>query len=92
MGLYPHAASPCGVEDLAGTTSEWCLNEYGDPKRIDPGGEVFRVLRGGSWLDSPESLAPRTAAGSFPAFATSAMGFGWCVSPPYSAERGFAGH
>ena len=28
VGLYPHAASPYGVLDLAGNVWEWCLNEY----------------------------------------------------------------
>ncbi|AUB84032.1 formylglycine-generating enzyme family protein [Candidatus Thiodictyon syntrophicum] len=49
VGLYPHGASPEGVLDLSGNVWEWCLNEYKDPSRIQPGGTGSRVVRGGSW-------------------------------------------
>jgi formylglycine-generating enzyme required for sulfatase activity len=51
VGLYPHAASPYGVEDLSGNVWEWCLNEYDVPRRIEAGGDKDQVLRGGSWMD-----------------------------------------
>jgi formylglycine-generating enzyme required for sulfatase activity len=54
VGLYPHAASPYGVEDLSGNVWEWCLNEYNNPERIEPSGKAARVLRGGSWYYDPE--------------------------------------
>ena len=52
VGIYPQGASPMpeGVLDLCGNVWEWCLNEYGKPDRIQPGGEESRVLRGGSWV------------------------------------------
>ncbi|MGH7703875.1 MAG: SUMF1/EgtB/PvdO family nonheme iron enzyme [Gemmatimonadales bacterium] len=50
VGLYPHGRSPYGVEDLAGTVWEWCLNKYERPDVVaaDTSGDS-RVLRGGSW-------------------------------------------
>ncbi|MGH8582355.1 MAG: formylglycine-generating enzyme family protein [Gammaproteobacteria bacterium] len=60
VGLYPHGRSPYGVEDLAGTVWEWCLNKYEQPDVVgtDTSGDS-RVLRGGSWGD----LSVRARAG-----------------------------
>jgi Sulfatase-modifying factor enzyme 1/NACHT domain len=49
VGLYPHGATPEGIQDMAGNVWEWCLNEYENPQNIDPTGTARRVLRGGSW-------------------------------------------
>jgi len=51
VGLYPQGRSPHGVEDMAGTVWEWCLNVYDTPDvvEMDDSGRP-RVLRGGSWL------------------------------------------
>ena len=49
VGMYPGGRSRQGVYDLAGNVWEWCRNEYRDPRKIDPGGDESRVLRGGSW-------------------------------------------
>ena len=54
VGVYPHGASPEGVEDLSGGVQEWCLNRYYDPgnTRVDVSGD-WRALRGGSWFNGP---------------------------------------
>jgi formylglycine-generating enzyme required for sulfatase activity/energy-coupling factor transporter ATP-binding protein EcfA2 len=49
VGIYPAGQSVEGVCDLSGNVWEWCLNEYGNPKRIQRSGDELRVLRGGSW-------------------------------------------
>jgi formylglycine-generating enzyme required for sulfatase activity len=49
VGLYPHGVSPVGVFDMSGNVWEWCLNQYDNPHRFELGGEVPRVVRGGSW-------------------------------------------
>ncbi len=59
-------ANRWGLHDIAGNVSEWCWdryskNYYRDKNRTDPMGPVgefnYRVLRGGSFLDSPADLA-----------------------------------
>jgi formylglycine-generating enzyme required for sulfatase activity len=54
VGLYPHGHSPFGVADMAGNVWEWCLNKYKQPNELEPdSGTEGRVLRGGSWDNSP---------------------------------------
>ena len=48
VGMYPLAASPFGVQDLAGNVYEWCRDEYDDPSRR-VGADGPRVLKGGAW-------------------------------------------
>ena len=48
VGMYPQAASPFGVQDLAGNVYEWCRDEYDDPSRR-VGGDGPRVIKGGAW-------------------------------------------
>ena len=60
MGLYPQGASPVGALDMSGNVWEWCLNEYGKPKRVKMNGEGKRVVRGGSWINYRDSA--RTTA------------------------------
>jgi formylglycine-generating enzyme required for sulfatase activity len=52
VGMYPHGATPQGVQDLAGNVWEWCLNKHKQPAEtaIDASDD-WRALRGGSWLD-----------------------------------------
>ncbi len=49
VGVYPHAASTYGTEDMIGNVWEWCINLYDDPAVVDGVTEGQRVLRGGSW-------------------------------------------
>jgi formylglycine-generating enzyme required for sulfatase activity len=49
--MYPRGRSAQGAYDLSGDVWEWCRNEYGQPSNTQPGGDVPRVLRGGSWLN-----------------------------------------
>jgi len=82
VGLYPHTASPYGVEDLAGNVWEWCLNEYGNPDRTEPGGDVPRALRGGSWDFNPELARASGRDGSDPGNSNNNIGFRVMCSSP----------
>ena len=59
VGTYPQGATQQGLMDMAGNVWEWCLNCYDKPEsseavRINKGG--LRVIRGGSWLNTPGYL------------------------------------
>ncbi|MFY9972637.1 MAG: SUMF1/EgtB/PvdO family nonheme iron enzyme, partial [Chromatiaceae bacterium] len=56
VGIYRFGASDEGVLDLVGNVWEWCLNEYGDPKRVEREGFEPRVVRGGSRFVGSEYL------------------------------------
>jgi len=55
----PKGDSPFGICDMAGNVGEWCEDRHGpyaEPEQTDPVGPEtgeHRVLRGGSWGDSP---------------------------------------
>jgi formylglycine-generating enzyme required for sulfatase activity len=73
VGLFP-AASPEGLRDMAGNVYEWTATRWGpdyekpkygwplDPAddRDDPAGADLRIVRGGSWYNTP-----RFCRGSF---------------------------
>lgn len=65
VGMYPRGATQQnpqqGVLDMAGNVWEWCLSTHEHPEaaeslRIDESKDTLRVLRGGSWSDTPEVL------------------------------------
>lgn len=57
VGLYRTGASPYGCLDMAGNVYEWTSSWYqrypGNADIVKDYGQVFRVLRGGSYASSP---------------------------------------
>jgi iron(II)-dependent oxidoreductase len=83
VGSYPGGVSPYGAHDMAGNVSEW-VADWSDtsyyqrsPERNPKGPESARgkVLRGGSWQDSPTNLRAARRWGYIPASLLNVYGF-----------------
>jgi formylglycine-generating enzyme required for sulfatase activity len=59
VGLYPKGATTEGVDDMLGNVWEWCADWFGDypEARVEnpkgPQSGLYKVLRGGSWVNLP---------------------------------------
>lgn len=82
VGIYPQAASPEGVLDLAGNLWEWCLNKYDVPEDYSLSGDMARVLRGGSWGNHPAFARSATRYYFRPDFRFVKFGFRVLCSSP----------
>jgi len=77
------AANRFGLYDMVGNAFEWtedCKNQsyQGAPADGSPwtsGNCKLRVVRGGSWLDSPAGLRPANRIGDSPGFRVNLVGF-----------------
>ncbi len=67
VGLFPAGASPYGVLDMSGNTTQWVydlLGRYSPEPQVNPMGPTrgsdrsLRVMRGGFWIASASSLHP----------------------------------
>ena len=83
VGLYPHGRSPIDVHDLSGTVWEWCLNRHEDTEvvTIDKSG-ALRALRGGSWVNDPDSARADGRGRYQPDFRNDNAGFRVLCSVP----------
>ena len=88
VGLYPHGRSPYGVEDLAGTVWEWCLNKYDDLDLVAADtSAAARALRGGSWLYYPGYARADSRSRNHPVPRDVSRGFRLCSSVPIEPVR-----
>ncbi|WP_394807334.1 SUMF1/EgtB/PvdO family nonheme iron enzyme [Nitrosomonas sp.] len=82
VGLYPQAASPEKILDMAGNIWEWCLNEYDTPTNCQLSGNEAHVLRGGSWLYYPDLTRASARGSSLPGSRDDDFGFRVLCSSP----------
>ncbi len=88
VGVYPHGRSPEGVEDLAGTIWEWCLNKHANAAAIEPDTSgAVRALRGGSWRFHSDGARADKRDRDSPATCYGDRGFRLLSSVPIDAVR-----
>ncbi len=88
VGVFVTGASPYDVLDMAGNVWEWVNDVYdfrgwaSVPTANPPGLEagLTRVLRGGSWLDSPERVRAAARSSAVPDARSNIVGFRCAVS------------
>jgi len=87
VGLFPGGETWCGAQDMAGNVWEWCRSLYkpypyqADDGREDPQAAGTRVLRGGSWHDSPGGARCAARYRPSPAYFHDHVGFRVVFSP-----------
>lgn len=60
VGSYPQGAGPYGALDMAGNVWEWTADWFdvypgGDPAASESYGQIYKVLRGGSFVDAADA-------------------------------------
>ena len=82
VGSYPQGASPFGADDMAGNVWEWTLTEYEGQNASDLTNDRPRVLRGGSWVSSPDLARASVRRDLHPDFRGRSFGFRVVVAAP----------
>jgi formylglycine-generating enzyme required for sulfatase activity len=84
VGSLKDGASPFGALDMAGNVWEWTSDWFkpypgGDPAASDSYGEVYKVLRGGSYVDAADAT---TRYPNEPTLQTHDIGFRCATTRP----------
>lgn len=83
VGSYPLGAAASGALDMSGNVWEWCLNKADSPHEITVGAtQDERVLRGGSFDFSGESIVPLVRFRHTPDSTWNGSGFRVGLFPP----------
>lgn len=83
VGQYPEGESPYGIHDMAGNVWEWVADWYhseyytlqAERNPAGPTDGTLRVVRGGSWSNSPELLRASYRRACSPVSADGNLGF-----------------
>jgi formylglycine-generating enzyme required for sulfatase activity len=87
VGNYPDGVSPYSVYDMAGNVSEWTSGWYdvypgSDPSKSTAFGQLYRVLRGGSYADFDTFIRSTLRGTNDPARGSFSNGFRCARSLP----------
>ena len=89
VGKFP--ANPLGLHDMHGNVWEWCLDHWHENYEGAPtdgrawvtgGDDLFRVVRGGSWINDPWYCRSASRYGDYPVNRSRRIGFRVCCSAP----------
>ena len=72
VGSGEHDLSPSGVHGLTGSLSEWTNTDF---EADDPDEDPRRVVKGGSYIDTPVYLSPKRRYVARPDYSSSSIGF-----------------
>ena len=92
VSMHDGGTTPDGISDMAGNVFEWVLDSY-VPYRPQLRGQIVhsnkeprRVVRGGSWHSSPDTLHCSHRKGLFPEAQLTTVGFR-CVVPTRPTKK-----
>ncbi|MCG3209827.1 MAG: Hercynine oxygenase [Anaerolineae bacterium] len=84
VGCFPQGKSPFGGRDMAGNVDEWCRTKYWQPDDNCLQGNDSRVLRGGTFGDTPQGVHCAYRGGDSPYYMYNHRGLRVVSSPFFS--------
>ncbi len=91
VGQFPEGKSPYGVMDMAGYVFEWTYDWYGpypgSEQKNEMFGEIFKVIKGGSWFSDMDLARSALRGKNMPNHRQNYVGFR-CVKDTSSKTNG----